>query len=160
MTTYSYEDHKEEIKKQVFQFIRKTSPHLYYQQEDLLQEATLKFLECTKTYKEGDVPFVSFLKTCVKNHLTDYVRSEIKYNRSRKNKPLDVTGEDDYIHETHGEGYLQQADENAINARARELLKTRPYTFPTEALARERASEELNRNLSAYCACCSGVISL
>lgn len=47
------------------------------------------------------------------------------------------------------EGYLQQADENAIKQRSLELLKKRPYSFPTEESARSRASEELNKNYQA-----------
>lgn len=109
-------NYQEDIKKIVNRFIRKTSSHLYYQQEDLLQEATLKFLEARESYKEGDVPFLSFIKTCINNHLTDYVRAEIRYNKSRKagrnpSIPLDTEDEDDYIHESRLDQHLIQDEE-------------------------------------------------
>lgn len=47
------------------------------------------------------------------------------------------------------EGYLQQANENQISQRAQQLLRERPYSFPTEESARARAAEELNRDYNA-----------
>jgi len=127
MITRNYEDYEAEIKRTVNRFIRKTSQHLFYQQEDLYQEATLKFLECCKTYKEGPVPFSAYLKHCIQNHLTDYVRKEIKYNRSAKagrtpNKPFDNEEGDDYLHEAVSI-YLYQDEEETYKESLSELAE-------------------------------------
>lgn len=102
MTLYLYEDYQDEIRKTVLRFILRTSPHLFYQQEDLIQEATLKFLECTKEFNEDlGVPFKSFLRSCIKNHLTDYIRNEIKYNKAREAGKKQANGEE-YSEEEEG----------------------------------------------------------
>ena len=83
MDDLTYENYQKDLKRIVEKFIRNTSPHLHYQKEDLLQEAALKFLECVKVHREGEL-FLPFLETCVRNHLIDYVAKEIRFNRSRK----------------------------------------------------------------------------
>lgn len=80
-----YLKYKNLIYKQCWDFKRRNK---HIDIEDLIGEANLIFVKCTKNFNENlNVKFSNYLCTCIRNKLLDYIKKEKNYRRS--NEELD-----------------------------------------------------------------------
>ena len=81
--TFDYDEYQGYIKAITKLWIRKTSLHLHRQFEDLHHEAVIAFLKCQDKYKPH-LPAKPWIKTSIFNHLNDWIRSEVRFNKLRR----------------------------------------------------------------------------